>query len=267
MIQTDVYIDRGTTHSICEDYIISGNKPYPYVILSDGCSSSKNTDMGSRILCYLARQYFSYQHDNYQFPNLNYDEMGLYIIHNAEVVAKQMGLHRSCLNATLIIAYVYEGKYYIYTYGDGTFVFQDKSGALTVTEFEFTKNAPYYLGYKIDSGAMNAYHDLKQDLIIKSNINGVASQNEYAYDFKNLIVLNCDEFPRILLCSDGLSSFIHNKINPVDPLIIGKEFLLYKSTKGEFLKRRIKRALKNYNKDNIEHFDDLAVGAFINEAV
>ncbi len=267
MIETDTFLTIGSTHSICEDYIISGDLPYPYIILSDGCSSSKNTDMGARILCHLAKQYLLYRKDDYRFPHLDYNELGLWIIHNAELVVRQLGIHKSCLNATLIIAYVYEGYYYIYTYGDGSFVLQSKSGIITITEFEFTKNAPYYLEYKIDPEAMDAYHNLKQDLIIKNNIDGVVFEHKYAYDFKNLVTLSCDEFPRILLCSDGLSSFMHNKIKPIDPTIVGKEFLLYKSTKGEFLKRRIKRALKNYDKDGIEHFDDLSVGAFINEVV
>ena len=265
MIQTDTFLTIGSTHSVCEDYIISGDNPYPYIILSDGCSTSKNTDMGSRILCHLAKQYLLYRKDDYRFPALDYNEMGLWIIHNAELVVRQLGIHRSCLNATLMIAYVYDNRYHIYTYGDGCMALQTKEGNLTITELEFTKNAPYYLSYRIDPEAMDAFHNLKQDLIIKNNINGVQFENKYAYDYKNLFILPCDDYPRILLCSDGFSSFMSHKINPVGTEVVGKEFLAYKSTKGEFLKRRLKRALKNYSKNCIEHFDDLSVGAFIYE--
>jgi hypothetical protein len=61
MIQTDIFRRIGATHAVCEDYIIEGNKPFPFIILADGCSTAKNTDMGARILCHLAKQYVMYR--------------------------------------------------------------------------------------------------------------------------------------------------------------------------------------------------------------
>ena len=116
MIQTDTFLKIGKTHQVCEDYIITGDSPVKYNILSDGCSSSKDTEMGARILCHLAKQFLLYRKDDYRFPALDYDEMGSWIIHNAELAARQLGLKKSCLDATLIIAYEYDGKYHIYMY-------------------------------------------------------------------------------------------------------------------------------------------------------
>ena len=64
--------------------------------------------------------------------------------------------------------------------------------------------------------------------------------------------------------SDGLASFTKGT-EPEQTLEIAKEFLAYKSTKGEFLKRRLKRATKLYEADGINHNDDLSVGAFLYE--
>ena len=52
MINVDSFLKKGKQHFICEDYIINSDDrdTMPYIILSDGCSSSENTDIGSRVL-------------------------------------------------------------------------------------------------------------------------------------------------------------------------------------------------------------------------
>ena len=54
MIRTDTFIEIGSQHKVCEDYIIAKDN---YIILADGCSRSENSDMGARILCYMAQQF------------------------------------------------------------------------------------------------------------------------------------------------------------------------------------------------------------------
>ena len=263
MIQTDTFLKIGKPHQVCEDYIFSGENPVKYIILSDGCSSSKNTEMGARILCHLAKQYLRYRKDDYRFPYLDYDEMGLWIIHNAELSARQMGLEKSCLDATLIVAFEYKSKVHVYIYGDGIVVTQNQQGMTSVSEIEFTKNAPFYLSYKVDPERMVSFHEMKQDLIIRTTITNV-NENKYAYDFKCRFKFRLEKFPKILVASDGMSSFM--KDGESEQIInIAKDFLDFKSTKGEFLKRRLKRAIKIYEKDGLYNYDDLSVGSFLYE--
>lgn len=262
-INTDTFLKIGKTHQECEDYIISGDNPNKYIILADGCSSSDQTEMGARILCHLAKQYLNYRALDYRFPNLDYDEMGLWIIHNAELAARQLGLQRSCLDATLIIAYECLGAIHIYMYGDGVIVTDNGDGMISLMEIEYTQNAPYYLTYRIDPERMDAFHKLGQDLIIKSVFENT-NENTYAYDYKTKFQYPTDIFSKIMICSDGISSFVKGT-EPEQTIEIAKEFLAYKSTKGEFLKRRLKRAIKIYEADGINHNDDLAVGAFLYE--
>lgn len=261
MIHTDTFLTIGSSHQVCEDYIISDQNPFPYVILADGCSSSKNTDMGARILCLLAKQYLLYRKDESRFPILDYEQMGSWIIHNAEMTARQLGLNRSCLNATLIIAYVVDDFYHVYMYGDGVVIVEENDGAIRIADVEYTKNAPYYLGYRLSQEDTVEYHNLNQDLTITTN----DKTTKYAYDYETHWLFPCSEFKKLLIASDGIASFMENKIHPVSINDVTKEFLAYKSTKGEFLKRRLKRALKIYDKNGIEHFDDLSVGVFLNE--
>ena len=102
MIQTDTFLKIGDQHKVCEDYIIEGFLPVPFIILADGCSSSRDTEMGARILCHLAKQYLYYRGcDLYE---LDYHKMGSWVIHNAELTVRHLGLRAECLDATLIVS-------------------------------------------------------------------------------------------------------------------------------------------------------------------
>ena len=268
MISLDTFRRIGASHVICEDYILSGTKPFNYIILSDGCSTAENTEMGSRILCYIARQFLLYRMNEYVFPNLDYNEMGNWIIHNAELTVRQLGLNRTCLDATLIIAYEYEGRYYIYMYGDGIFILKNNEQVVIIQVDFAPVNAPYYLQYRINPSDMDKYHNAGQELIITDTINGnTAPARKYAYDFEAKWDFRVEENPTLLIASDGASSFYRNNdkndMIPID--VIANEFLNYKLTKGEFLQRRLKRMLKIYDREGTKHDDDLTVGAFLSE--
>ena len=50
-MNADSAVNIGSTHSLCQDYVIARNPDRaPYVVLSDGCSSSNDTDIGARLL-------------------------------------------------------------------------------------------------------------------------------------------------------------------------------------------------------------------------
>lgn len=266
MIQLDTFRRIGASHTICEDYILSGDDPFKYIILSDGCSSAKNTEMGSRILCYIARQFLLYRSSEYIFPNLDYNEMGNWIIHNAELTVRQLGLNRTCLNATLIIAYEYDGKYFVYMYGDGVFILKNDKQVIIVQVDFSPLNAPYYLQYRINPCDMDKYHKLGQELILNEIVNGnTIPRRSYAYDFQAAWNYQTETYPTLLICSDGATSFYRNndRDQPIPLTEIADEFLAYKLPKGEFLKRRLKRMLKIYDKEGSKHDDDLTVGAFL----
>src|SRR5215203_2249321 len=51
-MNTDCFFNIGATHSVCQDYVVAS----PYLILSDGCSSSPDTDIGARLLVKAAER-------------------------------------------------------------------------------------------------------------------------------------------------------------------------------------------------------------------
>lgn len=279
MISTDTFIEIGSQHKVCEDYIVSGNIPVPFVILADGCSKSKDSEMGARILCHLAKQYVTYhgvQPDNEKYP----ENLGWWVIHNAEMVARQMGLKTSCLDATLIVGYVVENIFYGHMFGDGYIITKSTENGSLLYEIrwvEYSKNAPYYLSYLIDNERAKLYHEMK----ISKHLNmkwipygeNPASEShpiECAYDLPLTFKQAMDKYNTVLICSDGISSFLgptegtnSNKLIEVQELL--PDLFGFKITKGEFLKRRCNKYMKWLKKNEMEHFDDLSIGAFLYE--
>jgi len=266
-MNTDIFLKMGKQHKVCEDYIIQGNDPVPFIILADGCSSSKNTEMGARILCYLAKQYIRY-HAN--VSNFHYDIMGSWIIHNAEMTARQLGLTRECLDATLIIAYAFNNKTHVFVYGDGSIILESPNKDLIIYQVKFSNNAPYYLSYLLDPDRQDIYHNMKNDkeIIIYNSKEQKTTSDTLAYDAKFNITISFTDFLKILICSDGIDSFIldnpsKNISFPAKEIVPG--FLSFKTTKGEFLKRRLQKEIQTLEKNSMIHYDDLSVGAFLLE--
>jgi hypothetical protein len=271
MINTDIFLEIGNSHKICEDYIIQGIvNNCPYVILADGCSSSDNTEMGARLLCHLAKQYLKFYEG--VMCHIDYDKMGNWIIHNAELSARQLGLKKKALDATLIVAFTDENGIYIYMYGDGLVVLKKydpesvyKNNYLVFTA-DFKNNEPYYLSYRIDEYRNNLYHDSKNELSITIEDNSIVEDIQtFAYDYQNILTFELGTFDQLFIASDGLASFIDD--NPTElrshsPFEVCKEFMSFKNLKGEFLKRRMKRALKKFSELGYVHYDDLSIGAF-----
>ena len=257
----DTFIEIGSQHKVCEDYIISGRDPVPYIILSDGCSTSNNTEMGARILCHLAKQFLLYNRDDlHDFDSM---KLGSWVIHNAEQTARQLGLSRSCLTATLIVAYHLDNRLRIMMFGDGSFVTVGQQGGIEMLSVEYESNAPYYLVYEIDKFRHDLY-DERSPAKFVNTIYSDSSKNrdQFAYDHPLVYTINTTLNPLVMIMSDGIDSFLH-EATPQSSEEIMPLFTNFKNTKGEFLKRRLNRQMKSFAKSGINHYDDLSVGAFL----
>jgi hypothetical protein len=264
-VNIDTFLKIGNTHKICEDYIISGVDPIPHIILADGCSSSKNTEMGARLLCYLARQFLTLK----DIKNSTHDQIGSWIINNAEMTARQLGLNASALDSTLIISYYDKDLDAIIThfYGDGFLITIDKLNQMTVYEVKFTKNAPYYLSYKLDQARENAYHELKTEMQYTCTAfsRDDVPYTRLAYDYSLTIIKAADLHEVIMICSDGVDSFYDkNDQDFMDYLAeFARQVTHFKNTAGSFLKRRASKAIQYNEKRDIFHADDLSIGAYL----
>jgi len=258
MIQLDTFLTIGKQHRVCEDYILSGMTPMPYIILSDGCSSAKKSDVGSRILCHIAekllKELLSYE------PYIHGWDFGKAVVQRSRVIADQFELDPTSLDATLIVCF-YDNStntVQVHMFGDGhVFLFNDDHVFEYFVKFE--PNAPNYLSYELSSTRKQLYHNMqvKKSLFVKSN-SGVDCQNESWTNFPISLL----GFKGALKCTDGIDSLlsVEGKVNTIDA---AKVFTSFKTTGGEFLKRRSTAALKNYKLQNIENYDDLSMGCFL----
>jgi hypothetical protein len=281
IINTDTFLKIGDQHKICEDYVISGEikrgvPPLQYIILSDGCSKSNRTEMGARILCYVAQQFIRFNFIQYPFEP-DYKNMGLWIIHNAEMMARNLGLNRDCLDATLIISWIDWLNYpvpfsNIYMYGDGFVLHKKENGSIQVNKVDYQpENAPYYLSYELDPSRKAAYHALKiKKVNTFINNEGNESSEQWAYDSPTTFMANMSFDSTIMIASDGFGSFYsqdgsNEPSTIITPDVMAPGFINFKGTKGSFLQRRASKEVKALNKNGIFHFDDLSIGAYVYE--
>ncbi len=267
MINCDSFLEIGSQHQICEDFITSGFGFYNYVILSDGCSSSENTNCGAMILAQLAKEYLEFRKEELHL--ISHDDMGDWIIYNAETIVKHLGLNLTCLDATLMISYVLDGYVYIYIYGDGYVVMVDELGEIQIDKITFSFNSPYYLSYKTDFFRRDVYKNMNCSKTIRSNylVRAYESFRSEHYQLPSQYELKASNFKEVYVASDGIDSFLRNGIKlPVEDVI--KSFLDVervsrdKNTKGVFVQRRCRKAIKMFRKVGWDHYDDISFGGF-----
>ncbi len=262
MVKVDSYYVMGQSHLVTQDYAISGTEPFPYIILSDGCSSSSHTDIGARLLAMAAKQYLTKKVLNNK--RINAKKLILKVASKASAAANNLGAANTLLDATLMIVFMMNNQVYIYVFGDGAIFYTTKSGDFSIINISYSHNAPYYPVYQIDESRDKQYR-MKSMNDFKISESSKTSQKENIYEPTEL-VFPVSELSSLLIATDGVSSFYDTKNSkPVKIDSIAKELSDFKNTKGDFIKRRIKRILKKGAATEIYNMDDLAVGAMILE--
>lgn len=280
MTNTDTFIRIGSKHLICQDYAISGVDPFPYSIVSDGCSASKNTDIGSRILTLAAKNflllpknyfktYFRNETCNGINPKNLYDKMGISIINRAFSIINLLSLELECLDATLIISFMIDDCIYTYVYGDGNILCVEEN-TVRYINISFPSSAPFYLSYHLNPERMNGYfREFENKKIVNESHIVDDSTN---FDALSITEHSCDK-PIILkttptnkdvymVSSDGLNSFVGENERGIDlKELIGK-MVKFKNLNGKFIVRRLTRFLKNIKAQGIDHYDDISIGGF-----
>ncbi len=252
--QVDTYIRTGYAHYICEDFVLSGNDPVPHIILSDGCSSSCMTDTGARILALAARS--TLMSALKEAPeNIDIQDLGKRIIESAGRTALSIDLPTTALDATLMIGYALDGRAYIHIFGDGVVIWSNHAGAVGADEISYSNNAPYYLSYQLDSARDAAYRGSPVEKRFGGEI--------VRWDFPVSMTFSIDTHPLVMICSDGAASFKDTSGTEVPLSNIAAEFVRFKTTGGEFLKRRLKRSVKNFEAKGVRCYDDLSAGALL----
>lgn len=226
----------GKEHKICQDYATSGLDPFPYIIISDGCSSGIDTDVGSRILVQMAKK-------NINLLNFNYEKFIETVIVQSKAITSLLGLAKESLLATLFIAINVENKLKILTIGDGA-IFYSINNKITLIEYEYENNIPFYPIY------LKKILDNKNNLLIKNGTETIIKE----FSHINYLEIDLSEVfvDWIMLSTDGIKSIT----NGSEIKDVFKEIVDFKSLKGDFIERKMKRVHKNFLKDGYQNDDD-----------
>lgn len=243
-------------------------EPFPYVILSDGCSGGKKTDIGSRILCQLAYNSLLVNKDN--LGELGHHRLGFGVIQQALTTAKSLQLPSTSLDATLIVAFQYHDWIRVFIYGDG-YVFcrshdDDYESQIVSYKVLFTKSAPYYLIYEAIPTRRYSYMKERYEgkpfkrTVVHSNLLGRVEETIDEVIIPLVLNLHVRDFKTIMISSDGIGtfSFLQNK-SEVDMFY---NFSDIKASKGKFMQRRAGKVIERYEKEGHLHEDDISIGGF-----
>ncbi|MDM8557369.1 protein phosphatase 2C domain-containing protein [Candidatus Parabeggiatoa sp. HSG14] len=255
----DYFYTIGATHKVCEDYATQGHTAIPFVVLSDGCSSSHNTKIGAQILTTTTK----YMIENSTTWPLDYINFGQQLIKSAQKVAKKVRLNRGGLDATVMLAFVQEKNIMVYVYGDGCLLFKDYNNNIGTIEIIFTHNAPFYLTYWQDEERLLDYAIYEPNpLLLIDSVNGQSEPKPF--NTQLVFSFPLEKFKTVAIASDGASAcFDTNQLLKIPLHEVATHLLAFEDLTGEFLKRHAKKALAQYAQQDIFPIDDLSIGVLV----
>ena len=246
-MNADATINIGSTHSLCQDYVIARAG---YVILSDGCSSSPDTDIGARLLVKALDQRLRHPGD--------IEELHKDAARTALSWANMMGLPPESVDATLLSIHVTRDDLLIACSGDGVIVLESKAGVVDVYAISSPSGYPFYPSYvhQPDRLAELVHNDRHRKAIHDLRSTNVTTSDSLTITFK----LNVADYKYAAVASDGMTSFYSKDVGPLSVPDVLKEFWPFKNSRGAFVERRMKRFRKDTQPKGWQHADDLAIG-------
>lgn len=258
-------------HGVCQDYARFGGTPdNAYVLVADGCSSTKDSEIGAKLLILAAEKYVQ--------DELIDEEYHDKTIQLAQTYTKGLGLPDSCLDATLLTIRKCGSLYYGSIYGDGLIVQCRKDNILSVAKVSYASGYPNYLSYRLRPDRLKGMDMVATVNLCEIHPDGqIKMAQHYDIDYKK-DGKTChfskfqDDATFMAIMTDGVCSFLEmqktetSKANaPVPFESTLRELLAFKSFHQGFAKRRLQRALKDISGRGMQHYDDLTMGVLAKE--
>jgi len=248
----------GRTHAVCQDYAAAGSlgPAAAYALVSDGCSSSADTDVGARLLARSAIRSLA-EHGRLELAST---------LRRAALAARALGLPTTSLDATLLVAVAAPDRLRATCLGDGVIAARHRDGQIESWEVRFSGNAPGYPSYALDPARHARWRERHgmRTVIHRRGVRVVNLREErVSSELSMTLDLDSHDLDLLVLLSDGATSFGTTTGGPQPTLDeILTELLAVKTTTGAFLERRCRRFLgKTCSRRGWRHDDDLAVAA------
>jgi hypothetical protein len=293
----DSFYSIGDKHQVCQDYALHGElaPDLQYAIVADGCSSAEHSEIGAQILCHAAKYQIALSYQSGLFHECSLKSLSCMlsnsILKRIQEVRLSYPISSKALEATLFIALYAPSKVFVFGWGDGVIIEHYRLEGLyngtefdAVTEIDFSGNAPFYLvcdrehylkdlqGKGYDDPQTTLTHHYQNvvegkrgeiDLISRDKPTD-GSPYRWCLDMNNRVHPD-RKLISVTVCSDGVKSFQDMDKKPVKLMDIVPEVIGYKSTEGEFVKKRMFFLKRKAQKNNWSHFDDIGCGTiFIN---
>jgi hypothetical protein len=281
-VHADSYFTIGKTHRVCQDYAKAGMSddlaaPAAYVVLSDGCSSSPDSDFGARLMVLWGAD------DLQSYGNT----IDLELVARSAEPMDGFPVHPHCLDATLLALFQcrdYEdpderldGRHLkAILAGDGVLAGRRRDGSINYWVVSYRPGpegqvAPAYPSYLNDEVRLARYLELGHGITtISEYLDGelvVASEKivhpeEFTWD----VVLDASEFDFVALFSDGVESFYtkddRGRVTRIPVYAVLQQAMAVKGHKGSFVTRRCQRFFERFcPKNGWEHADDFSMAA------
>ena len=271
-MNADSAFNIGSAHSICQDYAVArtgtSGIESPYVILSDGCSSSPGTDIGARLLVKALDQILTTNHTS-EIEELHKESSRL-----ALGWAGLMGVPAESVDATLMSVHVNGENLIVGCSGDGVIVLESEKGVLDVHAISSPSGYPFYPSYAHQrerlAELVNNHRSGKElKHFRRDSVDGpfrliTATTSD---SFTEVLKLNAPDYKYAAVLSDGIHSFFYTQQSSngkrVEAICMARvldEFWSFKNSHGRFVERRMKKFNKDCQAKDWHHADDLAIG-------
>ncbi|BDI28095.1 hypothetical protein CCAX7_001460 [Capsulimonas corticalis] len=262
----------GADHKICQDYALcSGGDDSCAVVLSDGCSSSPDTDIGARLLVKAAAGSMSLI-DVIPDPFESLDRYHQQTLRLAALGCNVIRLDPACLDATLMTIKANAEGFVVSCYGDGVFALLRRDGVAEIYSIDFADGYPHYLSYllhperhdEFEAWTSNIKHVTRQ-LLPRDGSEPNTRVSDAAVEF---YYGSAADYLFAVAISDGIFSFTEapqpgspqpGRTLPLEDVLT--PLLDFKNASGEFVQRRLQAFLRTCALRRWRHSDDLAMAA------
>lgn len=269
---TDAAYMIGSTHRVCQDYARAGIATLPFAVVSDGCSSSNDTDCGARLLALAFSDCVRSMGDHLKNPPKFYLQYELerifgFSVNTADAARRLLGLPRTATDATLLALIADEQDMHVIMGGDGVVVFGYRSGECDIISLTYPASAPRYPRYELDPATAEAFMRIKDNQPVFQRMFG--RQDDFSVETR---LLTPDDYPTTFsvpltdlrfaaVLSDGAMSLVRNKAESIPLQESIARICQFKSFTGEFVLRRLRAVQREFAREGIEHTDDLSIAA------
>ncbi len=282
IFHTDHYFHIGSSHHSagkpCQDYALSAsNKEVACAIVSDGCSTGRHTDVGSRVITLSTLEAIrDYSKASEDYPQDNFGDISSLIYsRQKEIIGASrliLGLERIDTLATCNYVFLTEKGGFFHIQGDGVVAYKYRGGVMVMQRYDWDDNTPFYPSYT-DGGIEDFIEAHGGDLsrprltvttvvkdqagVYSEQVNRLTLGQGLLGDFKEILQDHLKEMEFVAVFSDGVT-----QIENVDWKEAVTSMFAFKNVGGEFLKRRMMWEIKSLLKVGKGPVDDIS-GAIV----